>query len=52
MFYGLTHIEEVFYGRFMNKFVALAPCIEVSRDKPEDFDSGNGEYRNKLGINV
>lgn len=27
MFYGLTHLEEVYYGRYMNKFVAIAPCV-------------------------
>lgn len=51
MFYGLTHIEETYYSRSMNKFIALAPCIYFEPTTYDQYVDGYGEYR-KLGINV
>ena len=51
MFYGLTHIEGVYYGHYMNKFIALAPCIYLKSTTYEQYVDGYGEYR-KLGVNV
>ena len=51
MFYGLTHIENVYYSHYMNKFVALAPCIYFEPTTYDDYVNGYGEYR-KLGVNV
>jgi len=51
IFYGLTLIEESYYGKYMNKFVALAPCVYNEPTTYEEYEDGYGEYR-KLGINV
>ena len=51
MFYGLTHKEDSYYGRYMNKFVALAPCIYFEETSYDHYVNSYGEYR-KLGVNV
>ena len=51
MFYGLTHLDKSYYGRFLNKFIALAPCIYMETTSYQQYVDGYGEYR-KLGINV
>lgn len=51
MFYGLTQREEDYYGQYLNKFIALAPCIYFEPTTYDDYVNGYGEYR-KLGINV
>ena len=51
MFYGLTQIEDSYYSKYLNKFVAIAPCIYLETISYDDYVNGYGEYR-KLGINV
>ena len=51
MFYGLTQIEDSYYSQYLNKFVAIAPCVYLETISYDDYVNGYGEYR-KLGINV
>ena len=51
MFYGLTQIEEEYYGHFMNKFIGLAPCIYLEPIQHYEYVDGIDKMR-KLGINV
>ena len=51
MFYGLTQKETAYYARYMNKFVALAPCVYFEPTTYKTYVNVYGEYR-KLGINV
>ena len=51
MFYGLTQIEEVYYGIHLNNFVAIAPCIYMEPKTYDQYVTSYGVFR-KLGINV
>ena len=51
MFYGLTQLEQTYYGKYMEKFIAIAPCVYVEPVTYEEYQNGYGKWR-ELGINV
>ena len=51
MFYGLTQLEQTYYGKYMEKFIAIAPCVYVEPVTYEEYQNGYGKWR-ELGVNV
>ena len=51
MLYGLTQLEDDYYGQVLNKFLAMSACISLKPDQHYEYVEGYGKMR-ELGINV
>ena len=51
MFYGLTQLQEYYYGQFMNKFIAMSPCVYHDLTQYYKYVERYEKMR-ELGINV
>ena len=51
MFYGLTQLEDDYFGQFMNKFIALSPCVYYQNTQYYEYVERYEKMR-ELGINV
>ena len=46
IFYGLSQLESVYYGHYINKLIALAPCIYYYLMSYQEYVEDNVAYRN------
>ena len=51
MLYGLTQLEDNYYGQVLNKFIAMPACIYYEPMQHYEYVEGYGKMR-EIGINV